>query len=266
MIRNSIIAGVGLFLLVLAGCSSCTTIKSGEVGIVSTFGRISPTPIYDGVHFLNPISSVTKAIVRTSVVQETASVVTGQNEGLTVGVDATLLYHITPQTAPEVYRNLGTGYEASVVEPTFHSALREVMSNYVAADLYGAKRTTIQTQIDTTVREQLQARGFVVENVLLKNITLPESVQTSIQKKQQQQQESEAMTYVLQKATQEAERKRIEAQGIKDFQTIVSQGISEPLLRWKGIEATEQLAQSPNAKIVVIGGKDGLPIILNGEK
>lgn len=260
------IFAVLLVVVVIGGCSSCTTISSSEVGVVSTFGKVSPTPVYGGLHFLNPISSVDKLSIKTASVNEKAQATTGHNEGLSIGVEATLLYHLNPNSAPSIKQNLGADYEAKVVEPTFHSAIREVIVNYVSADLYGEKRATIQNQIDNAVHEQLESRGFVVEKVLLTTITLPDSVTKAIENKQGAQQESEAMQYVLQKAQQEADRKRIEASGIKDFQKIVSEGISEPLLKWKGIEATEQLAQSPNAKIVVIGGKDGLPIILNGEK
>ncbi|HEX6881063.1 MAG TPA: SPFH domain-containing protein, partial [Terriglobales bacterium] len=140
---------------------------------------------------------------------------------------------------------------------------RSVTASHSANSLYSSEREQVAQQMLSELSAQLTKRGIIVENVLLRDITLPVALKQSIEAKQQAEQESLAMSFRLQKERQEAERKRIEAQGIRDFQQIVAQGISPQLLEWKGIEATENLAKSTNAKVVVIGaGKNGLPLIL----
>ncbi len=261
--RNLILAAVSLVFLVVVGCASCTTIPAGHVGVVTMFGAVTGQEVEQGLHFLNPFAWVTKMSTQTTELKESASV--PSQEGLILNLDASLLYHLDPQQAPHVYETIGNGYASSVVEPIFRASLREATASHQANALYSSERDQVAQEITTAVTTQLAQRGIRVEKVLLRDIALPDMLKNAIEQKQGAEQESLAMSFRLQKETQEAQRKRIEAQGIKDFQTIVSQGISDPLLRWKGIEATETLAKSPNAKIVVIGGKDGLPLILNGK-
>ena len=162
---------------------------------------------------------------------------------------------------------MGKLYVATIVEPQFRSAIREITSSYEAKALYSAERERIAGEIMTLFRRMAGERGIIVQQVLLRKINLPPVVAGAIQEKLRREQEAEQMKFVLQKEQQEAERKRIEAQGIADFQRIVAQGISAQLLEWKGIEATEKLATSSNSKIVVIGNpRTGLPIILSGER
>src|SRR5262249_40214970 len=157
---------------------------------------------------------------------------------------------------------MGENYRAIVLEPNVRSAVREVTSSYQARALYSPEREKMGTDINRYVVAALEPRGIVIERVLLRDIQLPAKLPAAIQEKLSAEQEAARMQFVLQKETQEAERKRIEAEGIATFQKIVTEGISDNLLRWKGIEATRDLATSGNAKIVVIGaGKDGLPII-----
>jgi prohibitin 1 len=178
-------------------------------------------------------------------------------------LDTSLIYHLNPDRAADVLAKLGPNFEEKIIEPTLRSSIREATASHTANALYTGEREMVANQIFETLKTQLDPRGVTVEKVLLRDIQLPATLKTSIEAKQQAEQEALAMSFRLQKETQEAQRKRIEAQGIRDFQQIVAQGISPQLLEWKGIEATENLAKSPNAKVVVIGNnKNGLPLIL----
>jgi regulator of protease activity HflC (stomatin/prohibitin superfamily) len=202
--------------------------------------------------------------VKTQEVKETAEV--PSKEGLTMELEGSLLYRIDPQKADDIYRTIGKDYEEIAVHPQIRSAIREVTASYEAKVLYSAERERIARETLELFRKLAGDRGIVAEAVLLRKIGLPDIVANAIQEKLRREQEAEQMKFVLQKEQQEAERKRIEAQGIADFQRIVAAGISPALLEWKGIEATEKLAMSPNSKVVVIGsGKNGLPIILGGD-
>lgn len=163
-----------------------------------------------------------------------------------------------------LYQKVGEDYVDVIVEPLLRSSIREATAENSASALYSGGRELVAQRIQDELRKSLTPRGIVVENVLLRDITLPETLAAAIEAKQKAEQASLQMEYVLTKEKQEADRKRIEAQGIADFQRIVTAGISEPLLQWKGIEATEKLAESPNTKVIVVGGaKTGLPIILS---
>jgi regulator of protease activity HflC (stomatin/prohibitin superfamily) len=179
-------------------------------------------------------------------------------------LDATALFHLDPEMAAEVYKTVGVDYVSILLVPQFRSVCRGVTAAYEAKALYTSQREELALLIQADLIKQVTERGIIVENTPLRRVKLPTKVTDAIEDKLKAEQESQRMEWVLTKEKQEAERKRIEARGIYDFQTIVSKGISEPLLRWKGIEATEKLATSNNSKIVIIGsGKDGLPVILD---
>jgi regulator of protease activity HflC (stomatin/prohibitin superfamily) len=183
-----------------------------------------------------------------------------------LNLETSLLFKVDPAKAADIYRTVGADYIGTIVEPQFRSAIREITASYEAKALYSAERERIAGEIFQLFRRMAGDRGINVEQVLLRKIGLPPVVANAIQEKLRREQEAEQMKFVLAKEQQEAERKRIEAQGIADFQRIVAQGISAQLLEWKGIEATEKLATSSNSKVVVIGSaKSGLPIIL-GDK
>jgi regulator of protease activity HflC (stomatin/prohibitin superfamily) len=185
------------------------------------------------------------------------------SDGLTLKLEITVQYRLLPSAAPKVYQSIGDDYVEKIVRPEIRSALRDKAVNYVSTDLYSMKREDFVARVKQTVEEVFKTRGLALEGVLLRDVQLPATVQQSINAKISAQQDAQKMEFVLQKEKQEADRKRIEAQGIQDFQRIISQSISQPLLEWKGIETTEKLANSPNSKVVVIGsGKNGLPIIL----
>ena len=249
-----------IFLLILLW-ASVARVPTGHVGVLTMFGRVTGTVLPEGLHLANPLAVNNVMSIRTQEIKETASV--PSNEGLIITMDTSLLFHLDPDKAADVYRRLGPRFDSVVVEPNLRSAIREATASNSANALYTSEREKVSTAIINQLKRDLEPRGVIVEAVLLRDIQLPAALKQSIETKQQAEQESLAMSFRLQKEKQEADRKRIEAAGIRDFQQIVAQGISPALLEWKGIEATEKLADSKNAKVVVIGGgKNGLPLIL----
>lgn len=254
---------VGVILLVIVVYSSLKYVPPGHVGVLTLFGRVTGDVLPEGTHFANPFKFNQTMSVRTVELTEKASV--PSNEGLIITLDATLLYRLSAERAPEVFRTIGPRFVEVVVEPNLRSSIRHITAQHSANALYTGVREEVASKIKEELVRELEPRGIVVESVLLRDVQLPAMIKQSIEAKQQAEQEALRMNFVLQREKQEAERKRIEAQGISDFQKIVAQGISQQLLTWKGIEATEKLANSANAKVVVIGsGKDGLPLILGG--
>src|SRR4030081_1365896 len=253
--------GVAAFLLVILLFNSVTRVGTGRVGVLTLFGRVTGETLGEGIHLINPLKTNNEMSIQTQTIKESANV--PSSEGLMMSLDTSLIYHLNPDRSAEVFQKIGADYENVVVEPTLRAAIREATASHTANALYTGEREMVAKQIFDELYNLLGQRGFVVESVLLRDIQLPATLKASIESKQQAEQESLAMSFRLQKEKQEAERKRIEAAGVRDFQQIVAQGISTQLLEWKGIEATEMLAKSPNAKIVVIGGgKNGLPLIL----
>jgi len=262
---NPILRVIGIaivaFVLVIVFFSAVTRVESGHVGVITLFGRVTGEVLPEGMHVINPFKTNNEMSIRTQEIKESASV--PSSEGLVMNLDTSLIYHLDPEKAAEVYQKIGPRYEDVLIEPNLRAAIRESTASHTANALYTGEREMVAKQIHDQLTGTLGGRGFIVESILLRDIQLPATLKTSIEAKQQAEQEALAMNFRLQKETQEAQRKRIEAQGIRDFQQIVAQGISPQLLEWKGIEATETLAKSPNSKVVVIGsGKNGLPIIM----
>jgi regulator of protease activity HflC (stomatin/prohibitin superfamily) len=231
------------------------------VGVLTLFGRVTGDVLPEGTHLVNPFKGNNTMSIRTQELKETASV--PSEEGLVMTMDTSLLFRLNPEKAAEVYQRIGPQFVDVVVEPNMRSAIRSVTAAHNASALYTGGREEVAQKIYDELTHQLGSRGIEVQSVLLRDIQLPAMLKTSIEAKQQAEQEALRMTFVLQKEKQEADRKRIEAQGVRDFQQTVSQGISQQLLEWKGIEATEKLADSNNAKVVIIGNsKNGLPLIM----
>jgi prohibitin 1 len=248
-------------LIVILVWASVAYVPAGHVGVLTLFGRVTGDVLQEGTHFVNPFKINNTMSVRTQELKETASV--PSDEGLVMTLDTSLLFRLSPEKAAEVFRTIGPNYVAVVVEPNLRSTIRAVTSQHSANALYTGAREEVAQQITKELVGQLGARGVEVQSVLLRDIQLPQMLKGSIEAKQQAEQDSLRMAFILQKEKQEADRKRIEAQGIRDFQTTVAQGISQQLLEWKGIEATERLAASTNAKVVIIGNpKNGLPLVL----
>jgi len=253
--------GVAAFLLVILMFSSVTRVGTGHVGVLTLFGRVTGETLAEGIHLINPLKTNNEMSIQTQTIKESANV--PSSEGLMMSLDTSLIYHLNPDRSAEVFQKIGADYENVVVEPTLRAAIREATASHTANALYTGEREMVAKQIYDQLVSELNKRGLTVENVLLRDIQLPATLKAAIEAKQQAEQESLAMNFRLQKETQEAQRKRIEAAGVRDFQQIVAQGITPSLLEWKGIEATENLAKSANSKVVVIGNnKNGLPLIL----
>lgn len=256
----ALLIAVAFGLMAIGQC--LTVVPAGSVGIVDFFGTVSPTTLKAGINPVNPLARVVKMSVQTQEMKEVMDV--PSKEGLTVQLEVSILYHLNPDKAADVYKMVGENYESVILEPQFRSVTRGVTASYEAKALYTSEREALSIQILKEIEAVTEMRGVTVESAPLRRVGLPAGLTQSIEAKLQAEQESQRMQFVLTKEKQEADRKRIEAQGISDFQKIVVQGISDQLLRWKGIEATEKLAASQNAKIVIIGsGKDGLPLILD---
>ena len=256
------IAQIALLIVILFVLMAGTTsIPTGNVGVLTLFGRVTGQTLPEGIHLINPLKSVEKMSVQTQSLKESANV--PSNEGLILALDTSLLFRLDKSKADFVYQTVGNNYVEKIVEPTLRAAIRAATSAHTANALYTNARELVQQQIQEELTAQLAPRGVIVENVLLRDVQLPAMLKGSIEAKQQAEQDALRMSYILQQEKQEAERKRIEAQGIADFQRIVATGISAQLLEWKGIEATEKLATSLNAKVVIIGNpKNGLPLVL----
>jgi len=254
--------GGSIFLVVILLFASMAYVPVGSVGVLSLFGRVTGETLPEGTHFVSPFKINNKLSIQTQTQEEHTS--TPSMEGLNLEIDTSLIYHLDPGKAANVYQTLGTHYASIIIDPNLRSIIRDTTAGHSANTLYSSSRKQVEDEIMQGLKKALEPRGILIENVLLRDIQLPSLLRTSIETKQQAEQESLAMNFRLQKERQEADRKRIEAQGIHDFQVIVAQGISPQLLQWKGIEATETLAKSPNSKIIIIGNtKNGLPLVMS---
>lgn len=239
-----------------------TVVPAGTVGVVDFLGNVSDNTLKAGVNFVNPLANVVRFSIKTQEIKETMNV--PSMEGLSVQLEISLLYSLDPDNASKIYKTVGEDYANIILIPQFRSVVRGVTSKYDAKALYTASRELLSLEIKRELEKLVGPRGITIEFAPMRQIILPQGLTAAIEEKLKSEQESQRMQFVLKREEQEAERKRIEAKGIADFQAIVSRGINDQLLQWKGIEATEKLASSPNSKIVVIGsGKNGLPLILN---
>jgi regulator of protease activity HflC (stomatin/prohibitin superfamily) len=257
-------AGIVALVFALIALTQCfTQIPAGHVGVVDFFGVVSDKPLTAGIQPVNPLANVVKFSIQTKEHKETMQVLS--REGLSIGLEISAIYRLNPDSAAQVYKTiLGGDYEDIVLVPQFRAISRAITASFQASALYSTEREQLAIGIQNELGATVIKRGIIIEATPLRNVGLPPQLTEAIETKQRADQESQRMQFVLTKETQEANRKRIEAQGISDFQSIVARGISDQLLRWKGIEATEKIAQSPNAKVIIIGaGKDGLPLILD---
>jgi len=255
---------MALALALVIAVSQCwTVIPAGHTGVVDFLGMVSDNTLNPGVNLVNPMANVEKMSIKTQELKEMMSV--PSKEGLSVDLEISLLFKLNSEKANDIYKTVGPNYAEIILVPQFRSVVRGVTARYEAKALYTASREKLAGEILEELERLVGPRGIIVEQAPLRQIKLPERLTKSIEEKLQAEQESQRMEFVLTREKQEAERKRIEAKGIADFQDIVSKGISDQLLQWKGIEATEKLANSNNSKVIVIGsGKNGLPLILGG--
>lgn len=266
------IAGI---LLALLGISSASIvqIEPGEIGVQKLFGKVNDRILESGLNAINPLMQVVQFDVRTQ--NYTMSGVRDEGEksgddairvlsadGLEVIIDLTVLYKIVPNEAPRILSQIGTDYINTIVRPICRTKIRDNAVYYDAVALYSTKRDEFQGRIFKTIESDFKHRGLILEQLLVRNITLPTSVKQTIESKINAEQDAQKMTFVLQKERQEAERKRVEAQGIADYQKILSTGLSDKQLQYEMIKA---IATSPNAKLIIMDTKKSAPIIIDGK-
>ncbi len=246
--------------LFLAGC---TTIPTGRTGIEWTPTQgTQKGALGEGFHIVSPFARVYDVDLREQEREESVDVLA--DNGLDIKLTSSILYQPVPDEVFELVTQTGGDYYNTLVAPYVRSSARRVVGRYSPEEIYSTKREQIEREIRESVIEKMKGKHIHINAILIREVHLPEAVQAAIQIKLEEEQRALQMKYVLERTRQEAERKRIEAAGIADFQAIISKGLSDKIIEWKGIEATEKLAESPNAKVIIVGsGKDGLPVILN---
>ena len=265
---------VGL-LLTLAGISAASIVQigAGEVGVKMLYGRVQNDVLSSGLHFINPLMDVQKMDIKTqnytmsSVRDEGAkegddAIRVLTSDGLEVVIDLTVLYKVLPSAAPQILRETGLDYTDKIVRPLSRTRIRDNAVYYDAVSLYSSKRDEFQNRIFLSITGEFQKRGLLLEQLLVRNITLPQAVKTSIEQKMTAEQDAQKMEYVLQKEQQEAQRKRVEAQGISDYQRIISESLTDRQLQYESIKAQLEIAKSPNAKVIIMG-KGSTPLMVD---
>jgi regulator of protease activity HflC (stomatin/prohibitin superfamily) len=248
-------------------------IDAGQVGVKSLYGSVQPDILESGLHIINPLVDVTNFDIQTQNYTMSAVHTEGaqegddairvlSNDGLEVVIDLTVLYRVMPTDAPKIFKQIGINYNDKIVRPVTRTRIRDNAVYYDAIALYSTKRREFQQRINNAIEEDFKKRGLVLEQLLIRNINLPASVKATIESKINAEQEAQKMQFVLQKEKQEAERKRVEAQGIADYQRIISTGLSDKQLQYEQIKAQKELAASPNSKIIFMG-KGSAPVILS---
>lgn len=265
---------IGIIIILIGLMSSVfVQVEAGNVGVKSLFGEVKPTILESGLHMVNPLIVVTPFDIQTqnytmSALNEEGAK-TGDDairvlsaDGLEVVIDLTVLYRVLPTDAPVIYKKLGINYSDKIVRPVTRTRIRDNAVFYDAVALYSSKREEFQTRIYTSIEKDFKSRGLILEQLLIRNINLPNSVKTTIESKINAEQEAQKMTFVLQKEKQEAERKRVEAKGIADYQRIISSGLTDKQLQYESIQAQLELAKSQNTKVIIMGGKN-TPFIIS---
>lgn len=269
---------IGVIAILLGIFSSMVVqIDAGNIGVKKLFGKVENDVMESGLHLINPLCDVVELDGKTQNYtmsgvhdegdkQGDDAIRVLSSDGLEVVIDITVLYRVNPSTAPNLIKSIGSDYKNVIVRPIVRTRLRDNAVYYEAVALYSTKRDEFQNRIFETIKKEFQERGLTLESVLVRNIMLPASVKTTIESKINAEQEAQKMQFVLQKEKQEAERKRVEAQGIADYQKIIAIGLTDKQLQYEMIKANKELAQSNNAKVIFMGsnGKN-VPIIL-GDK
>jgi regulator of protease activity HflC (stomatin/prohibitin superfamily) len=265
---------VGFLVVIIGlGLSAVKQIEPGDVGVQKLFGKVNNNILESGLNVINPLVEVVTFDVRTQ--NYTMSGVHDEGDksgddairvlsadGLEVIIDLTVLYKVISKEAPRILKEIGTDYRNTIVRPICRTKIRDNAVYYDAVALYSTRRDEFQARIFKTIEDDFKSRGLILEQLLVRNITLPASVKAAIESKINAEQEAQKMTFVLQKEKQEAERKRVEAQGIADYQKILSTGLSDKQLQYEMIKA---IATSPNAKLIIMDSKKGSPIIVDGK-
>ena len=261
-----LIIGLGLF------SSMFKQIDAGKVGVKSLYGNVEPDVLQSGLHIINPLLDVTVFSIQTqnytmSAIHDEGSkagddaIRVLSNDGLEVVIDLTVLYRVLPGDAPKILKGIGEEYTDKIVRPITRTRIRDNAVYYDAVALYSTKRNEFQQRIFKTIEADFKKRGLVLEQLLIRNINLPTSVKKTIESKINAEQDAQKMQFVLQKEKQETERKRVEAQGIADYQKIISTNLTDKQLQYEQIKAQKELAASPNTKIIFMGKNNGSVIL-----
>ena len=273
---NTMIRITGILFMVLGSALSMfKVIDAGQVGVKTLYGKVDDQVLYSGLNVINPLVEVTTFDVKTqnytmSAIHDEGSksgddairILT--SDGLEVTIDLSVLFSVTPKDAPRILKEIGDDYLDKIVRPVARTAIRDNAVSYEAVALYSTKRQEFQNKIFSAIDLSFAKRGLKLEQLLVRNVTLPESVRKAIESKINAEQDAQKMQFVLQKERQLAERKRIEAQGIADYQRILSTGLSDKQLQYESILAQKDIALSPNTKIIMMGnGKTPLMIGAN---
>jgi regulator of protease activity HflC (stomatin/prohibitin superfamily) len=265
--------GIAIFVLGIL-LSIFKTIEPGKVGVQVLFGKVQDQVLESGLHVINPLVEVTTFDVQTQNytmsgthnegdVQGDDAIRVLSSDGLEVTIDLSVLYNVMPYKTPFIMQNIGVDFKDKIVRPVTRTALRDNAVAYQAVDLYSTKRQEFQNKINSTISKNFARNGLEVQQILVRNISLPASVKASIESKINAEQEAQKMQFVLQKERQEADRKRVEAQGIADYQRILSTGLSDKQLQYEAIKAQKEIALSPNTKVIIMGGGKGNPIMIS---
>tara|TARA_B100000900_G_scaffold84253_1_gene68150 strand:+ start:28149 stop:28976 length:828 start_codon:yes stop_codon:yes gene_type:complete len=265
--RTMVIVIVSLIFLVLFGSSIFYTIEPGEKGVIfrKFSGGLDKEKIYEqGFHVIAPWNTLHIYDVKINETFEKMEVLS-QN-GLSIKIDLSFRYNPIHNKIGYLHDEIGRNYVERIVKPEIRSVTREVIGNYLPEELYSTKREAIEDEIESLTRAKVEPKYITLDAILIRDVTLPLTLRTAIEQKLKQEQEALEYDFKIQKARKEAERKEIEANGIAEFQKIVNRTITPQLLKWKGVEATQEISKSPNSKVIVIGNGDGdLPIILGGD-
>jgi len=267
---------VGLVVMLLGILTSCIIqIEAGQAGAQKLFGKIQKDVLGSGLHFINPLVDVVKLDIKTQNYTMSGLQDEGHKsgddairvltaDGLEVTIDLSVLYRVIPNEAPKLLSETGDNYEDKIVRPITRTRIRDNAVYYEAVSLYSTKRDEFQQRIFKTIEADFSKRGLLLENLLVRNITLPQSVKATIEQKINAEQDAQKMQFVLQKEKQEAERKRVEAQGIADYQRIISESLTDRQLQYESIKAQLEIAKSANAKVIIMG-KGSNPVILDAK-
>jgi regulator of protease activity HflC (stomatin/prohibitin superfamily) len=224
------------------------------MAIKRKFGKLRGEPITEGSRIYNPLlSKYIKVPTRNINLEITLAI--PSKEGLTIDTEVSILYRLDPKHIPQILREVGENFEQNLISPVFRSALADVSSRFMAKDMHTGQRAVIETAVKQQMMDIIGEKGFIVDAVLMKRVVLPESLSDAIEAKLAAEQEAQRMEFVLQRERQEADRRIIEAKGIRDAQLILAEGLTEPILRYQAIEAFKVLAQSSNAKVILTDGK-----------
>ncbi|NUN65755.1 prohibitin family protein [Pseudanabaena biceps] len=255
-----VIAGLIGLLSILASFSRLViVIPAGNVGVEDFQGKVSDRTIPAGLHIINPLARIVEFSTRLTNIKEVISATS--KEGLALSVDVAVQYRVNPDQAADIYLKIGTN-ENEIIISRFRSIAREIISSYNAEEVYATKREEISLKLAEKLRSQLAPIGFIVDETLLRDVRVPETLQAAIQQRLKAEQENLQMKFILDKEKQEADRKRIEAKGSADAQKILAEGLTPAVLQLRAIEATEKLAASQNSKLVILGNGQNQPLIL----